>query len=186
MGQPIDRPGTFRGNIIDFGLREEQSGAVAVTLKVALNQMWTGHEWVDWSQYDQEVEGFYYIIDRKGLNQNKVNALCRNAGWDGDLDSIIQQKWEPKPIGLTVEASEYKNQIQYRVGFINDYERTPGAASNLTPESAQALKAKYGAQLRALAGNISRGNGTPAGRPTPPPAPAPMAPAPPSEGDIPF
>lgn len=185
--QPIDREGVFRGVISSYGLKEMDSGAVAVAVKVNLTQMWTGNEWCDWSQYEMEAEGDVWIVKKTGhVNEGAAQSLINFAGWDGNLLSIVNESWEPKPAAFVIKREEYEGKTRFKVSFVNDYERTPGGLSNVTPEKVKELNTRFGSQFRALAGNKGRNAAPTNGRPTPPPVHSTPNAPPPSDNDIPF
>lgn len=198
-GIVVDRDGTFRAEIVGYGLKEMESGAVSVALQVRLVE-WFGQEagsepqWYDFSMMNMEAEGDFWIVSGRDRG-NKVNemaakSLIDNAGWDGMFDSIQNQTWEPTPCQVVVKTEEYKGQKRRKISFLNDWNRTPGAnLSNVTPEKVKELSMRYGSQFRAIAGNTKRNGAQPASMPTPPPAMADtMAPPPPkfSDSDVPF
>jgi hypothetical protein len=182
MGQPIDRIGDFRGSIIDYGLKEVDSGAVAVSLVVSITEMWdpANKEWGAWDEYQQEATGDVWIIkkDGGGVNENGSQSLVRNAGWNGDLLSIINKTWEPCRIAFSVVRDVYKDVARFKIGFINDFNRAPGAAGNVTPDKAKELATRFGAQLRAIAGNAKRNAPATNGTPPKPPPPSNLTPTP--------
>ena len=173
MPNPVDRAGTFRGNIVEYGLKEVESGSVAVTLRVYLTAFWddVNKTWMEWHEYDQEAHGDIWIVKKdKTLNQNAVNSLIRNAGWDGDIESVQNNKWQPTPVQVVVVEDTYNGETRLKISFINDHDRTPGGlGANMTPEKAKQLQMQFGSSLRALAGNAKR-DSKPNGAPkTPPP-----------------
>lgn len=187
MSQPVDREGVFRGTISAYGLKEMESGAVAVAIKVTLSQMWTGNEWCDWAQYEMEAEGDIWIVKKVGsINQAAAESLINYAGWDGSLLSILEETWQPKPCAVVVKREDYEGKTRYKVSFVNDHERTPGGMSNVSAEKAKELNTRFGAQFRALAGNKARNGASAGGRPTPPPVHSKPAPPPSQDADVPF
>lgn len=172
MPQPIDREGNFRVQITDFGISEMESGSVAVNIKAKILEMYEGNEqWSDWTQFDPyEVEGAIWIVKTDGtLNENAVRSLMAHTGWDGNIESIVDGTWKPNLCQVQVKLDTYKDQSRFRIAFINDYSRTPGGMSNVTPEKAKQLAMRFGGQLRALAGNAKRSSSPAPGRPAPPP-----------------
>jgi hypothetical protein len=190
--QPVDREGTFQAEIESFGLKEMESGSIAISIRANLTACWSGEGWDSWSEYMMDAQGDLWIVKKDGtLNSPQVEALMKHAGWDGNLESIINETWKPTPCQVVVQKDSYKGVDRYKIGFINDLNRTPGAMSNVDAAKAKELQARYGAQLRALAGNAVRNNAAPAGKPSaPPPAPAPRKimgpPAKPQEEQIPL
>lgn len=197
MSQQVDREGVFQGLIVEYGLREEQSGSLAITVRARLDRMWNGEEWQDWQEYEMEASGFLYIIKKNGeTNNGQVESLVKFAAWDGTIASIADSTWHPTPCQITISANEYQGKTTYRINFINENNRIPGQLSNVGADQLKALEAKYGSSLRAIAGSATR-NAAPAAdakmpkpKKTAPakasPEPA-MASGPPAEGDsIPF
>lgn len=195
---PCDRTGTFRAEITAYGLRNADSGAVAVSLAVQLTEIWNGEAWQDWREFAMEAVGDLWIIKKDGtLNKNSVNSLIDFAGWDGSLESVANQQWKPTPCQVQIGSETYKEETRFRIDFVNAFDRDPrNAVANVTPEKAKELANKYGSQLRALVGNRSR-NAAPvaaASKPAaPPPVNRPASPAMPSEaaqavarGEVPF
>jgi hypothetical protein len=189
---PVDRAGNFRASIVDYGLVEEQSGAIAISIQVKLLEIWNAdaQEWQGWAEYNMEAHGKIYVIKKdKTVNKGQAEALMKYAGWDGLFDTIANHQWEVAPFSCNIEEDTYQDKTRFKIGFINDYNRTPGAFSNVNSDKARELQSQFGAGLRAIAGTIKRGstptNGAP---PSPPPASKPVAMAEPPlrEGDIPF
>lgn len=204
MSIPCDREGTFRCEVEAYGLKEMDSGAVAVSLQVKLLEwfgaMHQGEEpqWHDWAAYNMGAEGDVWIITGKDkgnkVNQSAAESLMKHAGWDGDFGSIVADQWQPTRFAITTRADTDKNgNVRpgvFKLAFVNDYNRTPGLLTKISPESASALSNRHGAALRAIAGNIKRNGAPPSSRPTPPPVAAgAMKPPPPNGQDdesIPF
>jgi hypothetical protein len=190
--QACDRAGNFRAIILEYGLKEMDSGAVAVSLHVKLTELFDNGEWHEWEQFDMECFGDVWIIKKDGaINEKASESLMRHAGWDGNIDSIVSEAWKPMPCQVVVNKEEYQGRTSFKVAFINDYSRTPGQMSNVTPDKARELQNRFGSQLRALVGNVKRNQPTPPnGRPAAPPPPAASVPHPASAraeaGDIPF
>lgn len=174
MANACDREGHFRATIVSYGLKEMESGAVSVALRARLTEFWDGQQWHPWSDYDMESEGDVWIIKKSGdVNLGQAEALMRFAGWDGNMESIVQETWHPSPVQVAVQKDEYKGSVRYKIAFINDYNRTPGALSNVSKDKARELQAKFGSQFRAIASNVQRNTQAPQGRPQ---APRPFTP----------
>ena len=173
MQQPCDREGTFQAQIESYGLREVDSGAISVTINARLLALWDGQQWEPWDNYDMVAEGDIWIVKKDGQpNQNGIESLVKFAGWDGDMISIPSMGWQPTPCQVVVKRDDYKDQTRYKIAFINDHDRRPGAMSNVDATKAKDLQNRYGAQLRAIVGNARRNGPAPnAGAPKPPPPP---------------
>lgn len=172
MGKPMDRDGIFQIAIREYGLTERDSGAVAISVIADVTAEWNAEtgEWDDWTSYDMEVRGDLYIVKKdKSLNNSQIEALCRHAGWNADVNSITDLSWVPTPCQCTVEADVYKEQTRYKIGFLNALDRVPGGAvGNISPEKVKAIATQYGSQLRAIAGTTLHGTTKPAGKPPAP------------------
>lgn len=190
---PCDRAGNFRVSIMDYGLVEEQSGAIAISIQVKLLEIWDSDasEWKGWGEYNMEANGKIYVIKKDGsVNKGQAEALMKFAGWDGLFDTIANHQWDCTPFSCNVEEDEYEGKIRFKIGFVNDYNRTPGAFNNVTADKAKELQSRFGSSLRALAGTVKRSATPTNGMPAPPPPPKrELAPSPPgrdSSNDIPF
>ena len=192
MSNPVDRAGTFRGNINEYGLKEFESGSVAVAIRVYLTEYWNDIDkiWVEWHEFDHEAHGDIVIVKKdKTLNQNAVNSLIRNTGWDGDIESIQSNKWAPTPIQVVIKEDTYNGETRLKIAFVNEFARTPGGlGANMSPEKAKQLQMQFGASLRAIAGSAKTNGTKPNGAPPAPPARKPMAPPTPAAvgEEIPF
>lgn len=169
-----DRGANFKADIIEYGLREYDSGAAAVYIKCHLGEIWDAEnrEWADWAEYGMEAEGFLFIVKKDGtLNQTQIKSLCEATGWDGDFVKISTKEWTPRRCQVQTKAKEYEGTTTYPVSWINHIDRDPSAGlSNIDADKAKQLNAKYGGQVRALAGNATR-NATPStGKPPAPKA----------------
>lgn len=191
MSTPVDREGTFRAEITEYGWSEMESGSKCVNLKVKLLEFYNKaeEEWQPWAQYDMEAEGSIYVVNKKGETLEKaVKSLAEFAGWDGDIESLVNNSWQPTKCAVVIQPNTYNNETKLKISFVNDYHRKPGAIGNASPESIKATQARYGSQFRAIAGNVKRnGSSAPTGGPVaPPPAPPPAPDKRATESAIPF
>ena len=176
MGIPADREGFFRAHIEEYGCRDQESGAVCLSVKAKLLQIWSEEEkaWSDWGQYDMEAYGDLWLVKRDGtLNKLQVQALAQHCGWDGNFLGLTNGEWEPKDCQVAIKRDEYENVVRFRIAFVNDYHRIPGALGNIDEARARSLQTRYGSELRAIVGNAKRNAVTvPSGAPPIPPPPA--------------
>ena len=153
----IDRIGTFRGAIIEYGLNKgDRSESVGVALKIAIHDIWDdgAKQWLDWRQYQLEAEGTVWVVKADGtLNQAAINSLIDCADWDGKFVSIKEATWKPTLVQFNVVTDTYKDQTRFRIGFLDRYERIPGSMGNVDSAKAKDLDDKYGSMLRAMGGN---------------------------------
>ncbi len=167
MSQEIDREGTFRGVINSYWIRDAKEGkATAVAFIGDLQEYYNEEteQWEDWRQYQYEGEGALWIIKKDGsLNNNAIESLVANCDWDGDLTSISQKTFNPTPCQFVVKSETYRDQVRYRIEFVNDFSASPnGGKYVVSDEKVNALKNQYGSQMRALAGQFKRNSTKPA------------------------
>ena len=171
--------GNARGRITEFGVFEADSGAVAISIKAAIDAYFnidTG-KWTDCAaDRFEEIESGNILNrqdKRRRLISKSVESLCQYAGWNGDLTSIVNGTWQPTPCSFVLNEEEYKGVKQFKISFLNAYDRIPGNVGNVTTEKAKALQDRFGASFRASAGNVQRNAAPPASKP---PAPKPSGP----------
>lgn len=176
-----DREGTFRAEILDYGVKKFESESVAIGLHVKLTELYSfeNKEWHPWAEYGQEAYGDVWVIKKDGTtNDRAAESLMRNAGWDGSLLTIAEGTWRPTPCQVVLKKEEYKGNVSYKVAFVNAFDAVPGsgAMGNVDDDGVKALEARYGSAFRALQGNVAR-NKPAAGKPSAPPKPPKAEPA---------
>ena len=142
----LNREGFFRGRIEEFGVREEDSKAIGIALRVRVTEEWNAEyeQWFDIAKDFEDALGVIYIKRKDGaLSDRNVHALVKFAGWSGRISDIHEGLWMPKEIQIVVKKNEYKGKTTYRIAFVNDYNRQPGgsALSNVTLERAAEIQA---------------------------------------------
>ena len=151
MPRPCEAEGHYRAKIVDFGLAEFDSGAVAINLKAHLLACRNEAEddWDDISRSEIEAVGQVWIIKKDGTpNETGLQSLVNHAGWNADLGSIIERTWQPMLCQVTVKADEYKGDVRYKIAFVNSWEWAPKGMSNISKKRALELQEKYGAVLK--------------------------------------
>ena len=175
MPTALDRVGTFKVHPTSYGWWNPGGGAeaTAVTFDVLAEWDEENQEWIDWTEYDVEVEGNFWLQKKDGtLNQKQVEALVKHMGWDGKFDSIYDQSWRPCDCQVVVTEDEWKGNVRYRAAWINGLDDVPRrGTSNLTADDAKVLQAKHGAAIRALMANAKAKAPAPAGKPVAPKPP---------------
>jgi hypothetical protein len=166
MSKQLTQTGTFRGHIVNYGLTESQNKATAICITLQIEDIFDKGEWYDWREYDLEVSGDLWIIKKDGsLNEQQIRAVTQYANWDGNLLSVVNHTWEPSAIQVVVQENIFKENVSYRINWINAYDSIPGGG-NITPDKAKELQSRYGSQLRAMVGNVVRNSSPPASKPT--------------------
>lgn len=169
-----DREGTFKADIIEYGLKEHESGAVSLNIQCALGELWDRDNkvWDEWAQHDMRAFGSLNLVKKDGtLNQTQIKSLVEATGWNGDFAAIANCTWQPLRCQVQTKRNEYEGNVSFRVNWVNPVDAEPGSGlSNIDPDKAKALNARFGGNIRALAGNATR-NATPAaGKPPAPKA----------------
>lgn len=177
----VDREGTFRAQITEYGVKEMDSGSVAVSIVAKLLEWWDGEQWHPWESYEQEASGDVWVVKKTGdLNDRQIEALVKHTNWDGELTSVSQRTWIPCACQVTIREEEFNKNKYMKINFLDAYDRTPGSIkSAASPEKVAELQNRFGSQLRALTGSMKR-NAAPA------PNTAPKAPPPPAKKPDPF
>lgn len=181
MSNPLlDREGNFRIQIVEYALKEFDSGSVCVSMRATVLEQFDEESktWIDWRPYNRDVLGDVFIVNKKGdLLEKAIQSLVNFAGWDANFDAIANGRWQPTPCQCSVAENVYKDQTSFKINFINSYDWHPGGSGGVSAEKAKELSNRFGSQLRALAGNVKRNAPPPAeSKPTPPKKPD--APAP--------
>lgn len=198
----IDRTGDFQAEITEYGLQKADSGSVGIRFKAKLTAMWNPETngWEDWTEFNAQAWGSSWIVKRDGtIHKPAVEALVKYAGWDGNLKSVVENTWVPTACQVSIGSEVYNDQTQFRISFVNAFDRVPGAnVGNVTSDALKELENRFGSSLRAVVGNVKRNTSPPAavnGGPKKPPARSAAPPAdkqletvPPDGGDdgIPF
>lgn len=177
---PVDREGSFRGVILEYGIKEFPSGSVSIKFKAELTEIYDfeQEQWLPWD-YDMEVYGDCFVVKKDGnLNEAAIASLVDNAGWDGKFQSITDQTWKPTPCQFSVKKSEHQGKTYFNAAFINGFDDEPGGSlPQMDPVKVKGLDAKFGSQLRALTGNKMRNQAPPPVGNKPPAPPKQQAPA---------
>jgi hypothetical protein len=190
--QPVDREGQFKAKIIEYGIRSADSGAVAVSLKAHLTELWHEDHWVPWAEYQQEATGDVWVVKKDGtVSQDSAENLMRCTGWDGSFTSISGKTWEPTDCQVQISKDEYKGQVRYRINYVNPIDRDPTGSMSVVPDDKiRELENRFGAPLRAIRGNVMRNQPAGNGKSAPPAPPKSATPHPESAaaqaGGIPF
>ena len=169
MSQELDRPGTFRVEITDFGVNENKdTGTLGVIVQCTVLEAWDQNEkvWVDWRDSDVVTSGYINLIMKNAAdNEIGVRSLAA-AGWNGELPDICEARWTPKPCQAVVKLNDRSG--KFSVDSLGDYDREPGGVSNIDVQRARQIQMQHGGSFRAIIGNANRA-GTPQGAPPPPP-----------------
>ena len=175
MSNPLQQAGTFRGVIYRYCFpdykRKEGSQSQAIRVTFQIQQAWDAdiNEWVDWTEYDLEVESDLWVIKKDGtINNIPTEALITHAGWNGDLTAIFDGTWQPRPCQIVVKCEvdpTLKYDDKYKIDYVNAWDSIPGSGNAvLDANQVKALASRYGSQFRALAASVKQNAAPPAGK----------------------
>lgn len=197
----IDRPGTFRGKPLDWGVSETKNGFPQFTVKLQAQEYFnegTG-EYIDWSEYGQEITAYLvlYSLDKNGQWQELLNAKQIKAafGWNGlDFESLANGRYEETTVLFRVEESEFNGNVSLKVTWLDRADADPiRQLPKFDAGKLRSLTAKLGSVLQGAAPTPAkapvsakggkpvtpptRGPGRPKSTPKDSPAAAPAQPA---------
>lgn len=142
--QPLSEVGKFRGEIVDYELKEFDSGSVLVKLFIEVTEKLVDKNWQ--VEPSKEFVGDVWVVGRKGLQKNACQNLMEHAGWSGSFQAITNREWHPTPIGFETEMNQ---QYGLQLRYINSYE----SQGNSSTVSGKSLDEKLGGQVRSIKAN---------------------------------
>ena len=137
--------GTYHARAISAGMYETKNGALMV-----------GVQWLLDNEAHNTITSRDCIISKAGVVMEKKIAQIREwaPGWDGTIDGSdwFADHFPEFDVNVVVErrVDAYDNQEKPEIAFINPIDRV--APGTIPAGDANALAAKFGAKLRALAG----------------------------------
>jgi len=179
--QPIDRPGTFRGTVVDHAVSATKNGFPQFVGHFQALEYFdeeTG-EWVDWAEYQAAITGYLVLFASGGPCLNA--AQCQIAfGWDGKTyESLDAMKLSEKVVLFRVEEQEYKGTWTKQVTWVDDKDAPPTRSlKKLNPAALKDLDSKFKLGGGAKLATPASAPGKPATpKPAKPSTPAPAKPA---------
>lgn len=174
----LDRAGTFRIHIIEYGLKEGKDGkkSLQFTYKAQVLEQYdfTAKSWQTWGDYAPvELFGAVNLHKNDGTPMpSGVRQLVESVGWDCDLGSIAGQHLTPRDCQCSVKVNQWDGKTSYRGEWLNAWDNVPGGnLGNVDESRAVALANQYGSQYRAIAGSLAMNSAAPSGAPPAPPLP---------------
>jgi hypothetical protein len=176
----IDREGKFRGPVAEYALSKEASGAWCLVLKINVAEYLDGGTWTDWTAYGYCVYCRLYVIKKDAtLNETACKQLKESLGWNGDIDAMYANTWQPPACQVLVKEDIYNGQTRYKGEWIDPYDYEGSGMQKAAESDVNQLKAQFGPSLRAWFGMQPAAAPAPAGKPTAPPPSKPKPAAPP-------
>lgn len=193
MGQAVDRPGTFRGKPLDWGVSETKNGFPQFVVRFQALEMYDEDlaQYVPWSEYDQEATAYLVLYTKKDekweelLNSKQIKKVF---GWDGrTFEGLAEGKYAETFVLFRIEEGVYNGSTTLKVTWIDTADTNP--VKQLPKYDADKLKgltAKMGGALSATAAPVApvKAKGKPAsppkaGKKSPPSTGPAMPPVPP-------
>jgi hypothetical protein len=170
MSQILTQEGRFKARPRSWVVEENKNtGTLQLAMTFAIAEAWTGQAWEDWSPYDLEKTGYFYLAKKDGSpNEACIRSLREALSWDGvNLESLQNTDWTQKVVQITTGFEEYEGQQRLKIRYINAENWEGAQAKPLDAAALKALNARWGPKLRSIAPK-----GTPKPSPCPAPAPA--------------
>jgi hypothetical protein len=136
---PIDRPGAFRGIPQEWGVGETKNGYPQFVARIKATEYFDADgtvggkagEWIDWSEYDQEIIGYFvlYTKDAKsGQWKELLNAqqIKKAFGWSGaSFTALSNGNYSDKKVLIRVDPNEYNGNTTLQVSWIDVEDASP-------------------------------------------------------------
>lgn len=153
----VDRPGTFKGQIIESSIVKNDSGSVQFCAKIMLLSFWdsAAKEWIDWQPYEVVEDAYVTLVKTDGeINEVGVKQVCGATGWNGADFSALNgfASSDGHQCKLTIKQENYKGQETLRVKWIDDANTEGPSLKALDADGVKALNNMYASKLRALSG----------------------------------
>jgi hypothetical protein len=168
----IDRPGTFRGKPLEWGVSETKNGFPQFVVRFQATEFYDEEAgaYMPWAEYDQEATAFLVLFTKKDeqwvelLNAAQVKKVF---GWDGlTFESLANGKYEGLTVLFRVEPNTYNGQTTLKVTWIDT------ADSNPTKTLTKYDSSKLAAMTQAMSGALKPSTQAPAPAKAPAKAPA--------------
>lgn len=149
---PIDRPGTYRGHPTEVAVNTTKNGFPQLVIRLAADDLYDGEtsEWTPWSEYGQDIIGYFALFGAKGKCLN-FEQVQKALGWDGasfaNLDQL--EDLEARTCQFRVKWDKYNGTTALKVSWIDAADATPGGAGLRKVDTTvlTALDAQYAGQL---------------------------------------
>ena len=137
MSQQLDRPGTFRGLPLDWGVSETRNKYPQFVSKIKAMEFYdeTGEltenkepGWVAWD-YDMEITAFLCLYTQKDGQWVELMSVdqCKKAlGWDGlSFETLANGNYAETMILFRVESENYEGKDRLKVQWIDKADANP-------------------------------------------------------------
>ena len=167
MSQVLNQEGRFKARPKSWIVEENKNtGTLQFVCAFGITAAFTGAEWEDWSEYDLEKTGYFYLSKKDGSpNETCIRGLRESLGWDGlSLEALQNSDWSRVTVQITTGFEDYNGQQRLKIKFINPEDWEGAQFKPLDQPALKSLNAKWGSKLRAVspkpAANASGAPGT--------------------------
>lgn len=147
--------GRYKARIIDSAVSQQDgSECVQFAAKVQVFAYFDegSKTWQDCTDHDFGGFANVVVIKKDGNpNESGIGQLERALGWDGKDFAFLTQQFAGHEVQVTVGSDTYNGVTKLKVKWLDNVDAEGGALKSLDQTGIQALNAKFGAKLRAIA-----------------------------------
>ena len=168
----IDRPGTFRGNIVESSFGTTKNGYPQFVAKFQATQMYDQEtkQWLDWSQYEEtEITGYLVLAGKDGNFGKNAEQLMKALGWSGtSFSELDEADYSKTLVQFRVAMDNYNGKPTLKVVWVDNANAEPGSSlKKMDKSEVKALDAKFAKAFKALTGG-AKPKSVPVGKPADP------------------
>lgn len=157
MRNQIDRTGTFRGSITDFGLAITKNNFPQLVLALCGEGYYDEDEktWVNWEGVEEaDITAYLVLFGAEKNSTLNMKQVQKALNWDGlSFASLLKTEWESLKVQFRVEPHTYNEQTTLRVNWIDAYDAEPGRTiSKLTDDEVKKLDIEYAVAFKKNSG----------------------------------
>lgn len=176
MSTAVDRPGTFRGKLTEWGVSESKGGFPQFVAKLLALEYYDEEkgEYVPWVEYDQELPAYLILFTKKNeawVECLNVAQIKKALGWDGQsFESLANGQYGETIVLFRVEPNEYNGQTTLQVKWIDTADANPvKTLPKYDADKLKGLTAKLGSALQSAVPTPAKAPVPASARPAVPP-----------------
>lgn len=147
--------GVYVAEPVGIVIEEKTTGSVQANIQFKLTE-YRGPDGKSSDPCDFTFTAYMNLVTKAGkLNEINARSFRESLGWDGkSFSSLANMDFTDVRCQVVVgDGTDQNGSTKREIKFINPIDYVPGAAVVSDPAAIQSLDAKYGAMLRATAGN---------------------------------
>lgn len=146
--------GRFCARVIGARVKEFESGAAAQSLQFEVYSQYRDGQWAD--HEPEHVWGDVWLVKKDGTAYPKaIENLVAVFGWDGDVESWFDEGGDIRAdLPACQIVTRAKDEKYLEVAWVNPLSSDPeehGSGTGASDDHSARIKAKYGAQIGAIA-----------------------------------